>query len=455
MELTTTTDELSYDVTNVEYAALGSAINDVACARYLFDRCKNNSIFTDLNNKDIYAVMLYLNNQKVALNPFIMRTELENRGIMPRIGGITAYNKLCAYKQKLEAFQGNIDYLLHKQADAYYETNMVEIVKRLYNSGNVMQMQYELGELDLRTRKMRPSMLNVSTFSEAFAEALQYSKDVHEGLIPIASTGIAAIDEQMCGGIRGGEICVFNARPKMGKTSIAVAAATEAIKKGQKVLFISLEMEAKDLAMKVASNLLDYDLGRLSMDYDANDAAFASKEVEKKVNNITFVYEREISPREIDNMLSEGGYGLVVLDYIQLVSDDKRKLDEFIKDFAIIIKKNRVPCIQLAQLKRDTPKVGCPETDNIANTDAIFRYASFSVAFYREQNDSQDFIWAKINGSRTRVAANNAEAVRLYFAGERSKFMSEFEYDTPKEQEKRAQKNQKIGVKLDNYPPPF
>lgn len=86
------------------------------------------------------------------------------------------------------------------------------------------------------------------------------------------TTGFPTIDQWLGGGMSGGEIAAFMALPGVGKSIFLIKAAIENLRRGKKVLFISLEMSQDKLANRFDSMLSNYSIKK----YDTNgDGGFS------------------------------------------------------------------------------------------------------------------------------------------------------------------------------------
>lgn len=71
---------------------------------------------------------------------------------------------------------------------------------------------------------------------------------------PGIPSGIGVLDKALGSGFRRGTMSILAARPSMGKSGLALQFATNAAKNGYKVLFISLEMSAESLMLRLAGS---------------------------------------------------------------------------------------------------------------------------------------------------------------------------------------------------------
>jgi replicative DNA helicase len=185
--------------------------------------------------------------------------------------------------------------------------------------------------------------------------------------------------DRMTFGLHKGEMIVLAARPSMGKTSLAMNIAEYAAlpKSGapSKVLVFSLEMGADQLAMRMLCRRAKVNMrrvrdGTLSKD-DQRNIAMTATELKKSplwiddAGHLT-VLELRAKARRIQSRLlyeSKEGLGLVIIDYLQLISGlgDSRtpreqQIAEISRGMKSLAKELQVPVLVLSQLNREAEK---------------------------------------------------------------------------------------------------
>lgn len=141
-------------------------------------------------------------------------------------------------------------------------------------------------------------------------------------------TGFIDLDAHLGGGIRGGNLIVIAARPKMGKTAFALNIARN-IAKDRRVLVLSMEMGRKELHARNVSAL-----GRVSLAHitdakkmQGDDWARATKGMEAVSALKLFVHnqgEMRLSQVRAAARATQRKHGLdlLVIDYLQLMQGD-------------------------------------------------------------------------------------------------------------------------------------
>lgn len=145
-------------------------------------------------------------------------------------------------------------------------------------------------------------------------------------------TGIKTLDDCTNGGVGKKTLYLFLAETNLGKSLIMTSLATEACLAGKKILYVTLEMASKKVAMRVLQNALDMSqkqIKRLSKD----EFRARVRAVKSKIDKTLFIKEwppSTINARTIKNYITECEkkqgfkFDMVFVDYLQLIEPAKR-----------------------------------------------------------------------------------------------------------------------------------
>ncbi len=179
----------------------------------------------------------------------------------------------------------------------------------------------------------------------------------------LVKTGWSLIDDLNGGGFLPNEVVVIAARPSVGKTAAALQLATNSDGKG---VFFALEMDN----MQIAPRLLAMVAKENTMLAARNAAALPDDKREKfmacagdllqKAENLIVYDEHDQSIETIRRRSRkevEKGARFVVLDYLQLLDDEKaqnreRALAKISRSLKNMAKELKIPIFVLAQLNR-------------------------------------------------------------------------------------------------------
>ena len=188
------------------------------------------------------------------------------------------------------------------------------------------------------------------------------------------STGIGELDAILCGGLHDGELSVLGARPAVGKSSVLLQVARSAAKNGKQVLFVSLEMSAKEYGDRL-----------LSVSSGVNGGILRSGKpvTEKVAEKLMMGLERAAadgvsnlalltaSPLTVESLAQEvqawkdsNGLDVLVIDYLQLLHTRQRTASDFerigivsrsLKGLALTLD---IPILTAAQVRRQNSNGG-------------------------------------------------------------------------------------------------
>ena len=198
--------------------------------------------------------------------------------------------------------------------------------------------------------------------TEANLEQLAESKGEVTGL----ATGWYDLDK-LTAGLHENQLIIIAARPAMGKTAFALNLATNvAINSGKTVALFNLEMGAEQLANRIISSLGQIEgyklqTGRL-MNEDwkrVNEAVSQLEDANMFIDDTPGITVGEIRAKCRRLASSEKGLGLIIIDYLQLISGGKnygsnrqQEVSDVSRALKTMAMELHVPVIALAQLDR-------------------------------------------------------------------------------------------------------
>ena len=179
------------------------------------------------------------------------------------------------------------------------------------------------------------------------------------------STGFTKLDE-MTGGMRGGDYIIIAARPGMGKTALALNIAWHvAYKLKLTVPIFSLEMSVESLVTRMACSVARVDSQRFRAGYlndgdrirlrNAIDSITSSPIY---IDDSTGITMAGVSAKLRRLKAQNGGIGLVVIDYLQLMTDKGENRNQEVTHMSravkLLAKELACPFLVLSQLSRQT-----------------------------------------------------------------------------------------------------
>ena len=221
-------------------------------------------------------------------------------------------------------------------------------------------------------------------------------------------TGFYDLD-RMTAGLQKGDLIVLAARPSMGKTAFALNIAEHvAVHEGLPVLVFSMEMGASQLALRMVGSLGRIDqsglrTGRLSdQDWERlADAVDRLRNVSVFIDETPALNSAELRARARRMARQFGGtLGLIVVDYLQLMSgsssgsDENRatEIGEISRGLKALAKELQCPVIALSQLNRsvETRNDKRPMMSDLRESGAIEQDADVIMFIYRDEYYNKD-----------------------------------------------------------------
>lgn len=252
-------------------------------------------------------------------------------------------------------------------------------------------------------------------------------------------TGFSKLDNILNGGIHNQQLVIIGARPSVGKTSVAQNIILNASKRGKKCLFISLEVDKRNVILKFLSNLSSVEawkIGRNILRQDElQDVQRAKKELaamEIFTNDSSYLRISQIA-RIIKNQIEKQPVDLVIVDYVQIIKGDDTKW----KNEASIIKENTtmlkalakqydVGILALAQINRKAVEGNSqePTINDFKSSGGIEEDADVAIILHRDRCEDKAESYFSTSGKL--IVAKNRHGrtgeVGIEFNGKHSRF---------------------------------
>ncbi len=324
--------------------------------------------FYDDKNGKIFSAIHKLHEQKIPLDITILTSELKNRNILAEVGGVEYLTDILTFVPTAT----NIDYYIKSVSDAALLRRLIDTATSIatdgYNTSDNVNETLDDAErkiLDIaKNRKSTEfrSIQEVMEKAEANLEQLAESKGEVTGL----ATGWYDLDK-LTAGLHENQLIIIAARPAMGKTAFALNLATNvAINSKATVALFNLEMGAEQLASRIISSLGQIEgyklqTGRLlNEDWKrVNEAISQLEDAHIYIDDTPGITIGDIRAKCRRLASSEQGLGLVIVDYLQLISGGKnyganrqQEVSDVSRALKTMAMELHVPVIALAQLSR-------------------------------------------------------------------------------------------------------
>jgi replicative DNA helicase len=221
-------------------------------------------------------------------------------------------------------------------------------------------------------------------------------------------TGFYDLD-RMTSGLQAGDLIILAARPSMGKTSLAINIAEHvALYEELPVAVFSMEMGAAQLAVRIVGSIGRIDQGHLRTGKLSDEEWPRLTEAIEKLRNISLhidetpgltVSQLRTNARRLARQCG-GKLGLIVVDYLQLMSvssgmsDENRAtaVGEISRGLKMLAKELGCPVIALSQLSRgvESRPDKRPMMSDLRESGAIEQDADVIMFIYRDDYYNKD-----------------------------------------------------------------
>jgi replicative DNA helicase len=274
-------------------------------------------------------------------------------------------------------------------------------------------------------------------------EVVERIQELHDRDNPTDITGVPTgyVDlDQKTSGLQAGDLIIVAGRPSMGKTAFALNIAEHvAVETGLPVGVFSMEMGGTQLAMRMLTSIGRLDsqrvrTGRLNDD-EWSRLSFALGKLHEApiyIDESGGLSPANLRARARRLARQHGGkLGLLVIDYIQLMSSSRQgenratEVSEISRSIKALAKELQVPIVALSQLSRKVEERNDkrPMMSDLRESGAIEQDADVILMMYREdyyKPDTQEKGIAEVIIGKQRNGPTGT--VRLAFLGEYTRF---------------------------------
>ncbi|MBQ8869922.1 MAG: replicative DNA helicase [Alphaproteobacteria bacterium] len=371
--------------------------------------------FADSVHAKIFEIMSKLILRGHTADVITLKNYFEQEGILSDVGGANYLIKLADSASVMT----NVEYYAQFVYDKYLRRELINTGSEIIN--NAFKESADLSATE-QIEAAEQQLFNLSDqgetqggfvdFSTALTSSLGYIEQAFqkEGKISGLPTGLEKLDYKT-GGLNNSDLIIIAGRPAMGKTALATNMAynvAEYMSRAKNmdshdkgVAFFSLEMSADQLASRILSTVTQT-AGNKMRTGELDNAEFT--------RIAAAVRELETIPLYIDDtpgvtinairtrarrLKRTKGLGLIVIDYIQLITGSSNKknegnrvqeLSEISRGLKIMAKELKVPVIALSQLNRGVEQRDDkrPLMSDLRESGSIEQDADIVMFVYRE-----------------------------------------------------------------------
>ena len=304
---------------------------------------------------------------------------------VPRVTSVEQWSRIIKEKAVLR----NLIHASNRIVQSCYEAE---------DDAAILLDRAERAIFDIAEHRIRQGFVPIrETLKESFRtiDQLAQSRELVTGL----PTGFVDLDERTSG-LQKGELIIVAGRPSMGKTSFCLNIAQHAAQKtGETMGIFSLEMSKEQLVLRLlcADGRIDAHRLRTGNLGEKDWARLAKAYSDLSSSKIFIDDSATLTPLEMRakcrRLKAEHGLGLVIVDYLQLVSTSGRvenrqqEISSISRSLKGMAKELGVPVMALSQLSR-APEARTekrPQLSDLRESGAIEQDADVVIFIFREE----------------------------------------------------------------------
>ena len=395
------------------------------------------------DNKIIYTAILNLYNRAEPIDIITLKSELTSMGKFDNIGGL---EYLVELPEKVPT-TANVDKYIKIVEEKAILRNLIKTANEIITLGydpteeveNIMDGA-EKKIFDIMQAKNQKGYTPIKDILiETFAQIEQlYNQKQHITGVP---TGFADLDYKTAG-LHGSDLVLVAARPAMGKSAFALNIATNAAVRAKvPVAIFSLEMSKEQMVNRILCSEAMVDSNKVrtgkldEQDWTKLASALGPlSEAEIFIDDTPGINVMEIRAK-CRKLKLEKGLGLVVIDYLQLITGSsnrrggsrEQEIAEISRSLKILAKEIDVPVIALSQLSRapEQRPDHRPMLSDLRESGSIEQDADMVIFLYRDDYYNEDS--EKKNVAEVIMAKHRAGStgtVELLWLGNYTKFVN-------------------------------
>lgn len=396
-------------------------------------------------NKIVFKTMLSLFKKGEPIDATTMVSALTNQGDIKEIGGLnyvvelvnsTPTSKNVEHYAKLVKEKATLRRVIADLSDSLSSAYQGDV------SISDIISKTEKSMLDISNQNTDTGFRNVADILDTHMQMVE-TRSQTDGFVTGLSTGFVGLDK-ITTGLHEGNLIILAARPAMGKTALAlnIAKYVATMERKPSIIF-SLEMSAEELIERMVASegmVPGYHLktGNLSTDEWKRLVQAQSNLYDTPifVDDTAGIRISEIRSNARKLAQEIGGLGVIIIDYLQLITGAKGEnrqqiVSEISRELKILAKDLKVPVIALSQLSRAVEQrqdkrpmlADLRESGSIEQDADIVAFLYREAYYQKEQADSQE-----ANNVTELILEKNRHGslgtVKLYFHKEYTKFSS-------------------------------
>ena len=382
-----------------EQTVLASAMIDHIAVEKIVNLLSYDDFYYEAN-KEIYDSIKQIHLQNIPVDAVTVFEELKKRGKIDYVGGyeylVTLTENIITSKN-VEAY---CNIIREKSTLRRLISASQEIIEKGYKENDDVQKIIELAESRIFAISQNRSINSFAEIKEVLMEVFNQLEERAKsgGNITGLTTGYTDLD-RMTSGLQKSDLILLAARPSMGKTALALNIAMNVVKTGASVALFSLEMSKEQYVQRIISMESMVDSTKLRTGSLDDDDWTRLINTMSLISNYD-VYIDDTPSVSLFEMMSkcrrlkiEKGLDLIIVDYLQLMSDGGRtdnrqqEISNISRGLKALARELNCPVMALSQLSRAPEQRNDhrPIMSDLRESGAIEQDADVVMMLYRDE----------------------------------------------------------------------
>ena len=426
---------------DAEMALLGSIMLRPLGLNEIMDAIGSDSFYVE-KHRLIYQAMMELARKNEPIDLVSMTGILREQGHLDSIGGPTYLSELV----------GGVPTSTNVEHYAKLVTRKATLRNLIGAGDEIVEMAFdEVKDIEEVLDEAEKKVMAV-TKTAGHSQKFESAKEVMPGLIERymkvfenkgetqgVPSGFRDLD-RMLSGFQKSDLIILAARPAVGKTSIALNFAKHAaIHANVPVGVFSLEMSAESLMDRIVSSHAGVDSWKLKTGHNLTEEELQRViEAAGEISKAPIFIDDEAGNNVLKmrstarRLKAEHGLGLIIVDYLQLMSPTKNydnmvnQISEISRSLKLLARELDVPVIALSQLSRAVEsRGGEPRLSDLRDSGSIEQDAD--IVMFIHSDDAYKPKEERTNIKKIIIAKHRNGAtgdIELYFDGGKTTFMT-------------------------------
>lgn len=410
---------------DAEQAILGSMLTDKDAVIAALEVLKEDSFYRE-DHKLIFSAITSLYSKNEPIDVITVKAELSEMGVLDRVGGLEYLVELPERVPTTANVEKYVKIVDEKAMLRRLISTANELIALGYDESEDVDNIMDMAEKRVFDMTQKKNTKGYSVMKDILVESFAELERLYnqKGNVTGVSTGFYDLDN-ITAGLHNSDLLIVAARPAMGKSAFAInLAANAAIMSKVPVVIFNLEMSKEQVGNRILCSEALVDSNKIRTgQLDDEDWMKLAQTLGKMSDAPIYIDDTPgISAMEIRakcrKLKIEKNIGLIVIDYLQLISGSGKKntsreqeISEISRSLKILAKELNVPVIALSQLSRTAEKRDDkrPMLSDLRESGAIEQDADIVMFLYRddyynpdsEKKNVAEVILAKHRGGST------------------------------------------------------